>query len=148
MLLPMGDVLKLIWWAVIGLGFARGGDPSSMCCEENRRRWTRHPPAAHQDWGSSGSAGRRQIRPISTGCRRSRQPEPGRHSTHQTGKSVQTNRASTIRSGPKQTSTGQSPSSSSDRWRVARSEGNVLIHVVVFGERHMRHILGGLLDLS
>ena len=38
--------------------------------------------------------GRRQIRPISTGCRRSRRPEPGRHSTYQTGKTVQTNRAS------------------------------------------------------
>ena len=29
--------------------------------------------------------GRRQTKPISTGCRTSRRPEPGRHSTHETG---------------------------------------------------------------
>ena len=38
--------------------------------------------------------GRRRIRPTSTGCRRSRRPEPGRRSTYQSGKTVQTNRAS------------------------------------------------------
>src|SRR5689334_13231441 len=38
--------------------------------------------------------GRRRIEPTSPGCRRSRRPEPGRCSTYQAGKPVQTNRAS------------------------------------------------------
>ena len=38
--------------------------------------------------------GGRRIKPTSLGCRRSRRPEPGRHSTYQAGKPVQTNRAS------------------------------------------------------
>jgi hypothetical protein len=38
--------------------------------------------------------GRRRIRPTSTGYRRSRRPEPGRRSTYQPGKAVQTNGAS------------------------------------------------------
>src|SRR3954470_7836440 len=39
------------------------------------------------------TAGRR-TKPTSTGCRRLRQPEPGRRSTYQAGEPVQTNRAS------------------------------------------------------
>src|SRR5215207_8768820 len=38
--------------------------------------------------------GGRRIKPTSLACRRSRRPEPGRHSTYQAGKPVQTNRAS------------------------------------------------------
>src|SRR3954470_3534781 len=42
--------------------------------------------------------GRRRIEPTSPGCRRSRRPEPGRCSTYQAGKPVQTNRASSVTS--------------------------------------------------
>src|SRR3954454_8581402 len=38
--------------------------------------------------------GGRRTKPTSTGCRRLRQPEPGRRSTYQAGEPVQTNRAS------------------------------------------------------
>src|SRR3954453_16060171 len=38
--------------------------------------------------------GGRRTKPTSTGCRRLRQPEPGRRSTYQAGGPVQTNRAS------------------------------------------------------
>jgi hypothetical protein len=38
--------------------------------------------------------GGRRIKPTSLACRRSRRPEPGRHSTYQAGKPVQANRAS------------------------------------------------------
>jgi hypothetical protein len=40
--------------------------------------------------------GGRRIKPTSLACRRSRRPEPGRHSTYQAGKPVQTNRASSV----------------------------------------------------
>src|SRR3954465_10152661 len=40
------------------------------------------------------STGGRRTKPTSTGCRRLRQPEPGRRSTYQAGEPVQTNRAS------------------------------------------------------
>src|SRR6187455_2113327 len=40
--------------------------------------------------------GGRRIKPTSLACRRSRRPEPGRHSTYQAGKPVQANRASSI----------------------------------------------------
>ena len=40
--------------------------------------------------------GGRRIKPTSLACRRSRRPEPGRHSTYQAGKPVQTNRASSF----------------------------------------------------
>src|SRR3954470_13493972 len=41
--------------------------------------------------------GGRRTKPTSTGCRRLRQPEPGRRSTYQAGEPVQTNRASSHR---------------------------------------------------
>src|SRR4051794_19454686 len=40
--------------------------------------------------------GGRRTKPTSTGCRRLRQPEPGRRSTYQAGEPVQTNRASSV----------------------------------------------------
>src|SRR3954469_3167844 len=40
--------------------------------------------------------GGRRTKPTSTGCRRLRQPEPGRRSTYQAGEPVQTNRASSL----------------------------------------------------
>src|SRR5215213_3971314 len=42
------------------------------------------------------STGGRRTKPTSTGCRRPRQPEPGRRSTYRAGKPVQTNRASSM----------------------------------------------------
>jgi hypothetical protein len=81
-----------------------GGDRSDLSQAEHKQTGAGAqdlPLSAAQD--ASGPAhriraltGRRQIRPISTGCRRSRQPEPGRHSTYQTGKSVQTNQATSM----------------------------------------------------
>src|SRR4051812_27020719 len=44
--------------------------------------------------------GGRRTKPTSTGCRRLRQPEPGRRSTYQAGEPVQTNRASSSRNCP------------------------------------------------
>src|SRR6202030_2418998 len=79
------------------------GDPSNTrrCISELTRQWRRLAPRSPVIFASIIPAdhiraltGRRQIRPISTGCRRSRRPEPGRHSTYQTGKTAQTNRAS------------------------------------------------------
>ena len=79
------------------------GDPSNTrrCISEPTRQWRRLAPRSPVIFASIIPAdhiraltGRRQIRPISTGCRRSRRPEPGRHSTYQTGKTAQTNRAS------------------------------------------------------
>src|SRR5215207_8429945 len=65
---------------------------------------TRSPRPAPRSAGISASTipadrigaltGGRRIKPTSLGCRRSRRPEPGRHSTYQAGKPVQTNRAS------------------------------------------------------
>src|ERR1700720_2514565 len=83
------------------------GDPSNTrrCISEPTRQWRRLAPRSPVIFASIIPAdhiraltGRRQIRPISTGCRRSRRPEPGRHSTYQTGKTAQTNRASSQRS--------------------------------------------------
>ena len=71
------------------------GDPSNTrrCISEPTRQWRRLAPRSPVIFASIIPAdhiraltGRRQIRPISTGCRRSRRPEPGRHSTYQTGK--------------------------------------------------------------
>src|SRR3954447_13247235 len=44
--------------------------------------------------------GGRRTKPTSTGCRRLRQPEPGRRATYQAGEPVQTNRASSILRSP------------------------------------------------
>src|SRR5215218_4667408 len=65
---------------------------------------TRSPRPAPRSAGISASTtpadriraltGGRRIKPTSLACRRSRRPEPGRHSTYQAGKPVQTNQAS------------------------------------------------------
>src|SRR4051794_17619219 len=71
---------------------------------EDSELTTRSPRLAPRSAGISASTtpadriraltGRRRIEPTSPGCRRSRRPEPGRCSTYQAGKPVQTNRAS------------------------------------------------------
>src|SRR3954464_12532726 len=55
------------------------------------------------------STGGRRTKPTSTGCRRLRQPEPGRRSTYQAGEPVQTNRASSEQLEALMKSLGQFP---------------------------------------
>src|SRR3954452_22766256 len=68
---------------------------------------TRSPRPAPRSAGISASTmpadriraltGRRRIEPTSPGCRRSRRLEPGRGSTYRAGKTVRTDRASSLR---------------------------------------------------
>src|SRR5215212_8112395 len=85
---------------------SRGSGDRSSTRRSTSELTTRSPRPAPRSAGTSTSTtpedriraltGGRRIKPTSLACRRSRRPEPGRHSTYQAGKPVQTNRASSV----------------------------------------------------